>query len=246
MHVKTSKKREPARGAKAKALATNSKSKNLHGAEEALSDDVTPPSQEFERQRLIHAAISPHTTSEELAQLARSKDPAIRAAVATSGKATLDVLRLLSHDPDVEVRRALARYAGPEIGKTLLDDPDHVVRGFGVQYASVKQLPALARDPSANIRGWVAYHEVVPLLLLRRLAKDEDPDVRRSVAGARRTSWGLLGMLQKDPDEAVRRIAGEALERGPRLCDCCGSDHITEKRPRASKVAASKRSRRPH
>ena len=261
--VKNAKKRATARSGTAKAVAAKQSGKTRSLAVNAKTGDRRPKKVDrkrpgpgkkaaarpepaapvFDQHRIPDAASLFRTSPERLLMLAQSADPAVRAAVASSGRAPQAAQELLARDPDVEVRRSMVRYAGRELGSLFLDDPDDVVRGFAVWTAPANRLPALAEDPSPLVRGRVAEHEAVTVELLRGLAADEDSDVREMVAGGRRTPWGLLGQLSVDPDDTVRRIASRELERGARLCDCCGLDHAAAAQSGNSAIEADVASR---
>jgi len=162
---------------------------------------------------------------EELTRMAASEDPAVRAKAAGNPNTPRGAKELLVRDPDVEVRRTLARMFGSELSECL-EDEDDVVRAYGVYGAPESRLASLARDPSASVRSCIADHPAVTLSILEMLARDKDPEVRASVASGQRTPRRLLHVLSRDPEERVRRVASRAVEGKPRLCDCCGLEHL--------------------
>jgi len=161
--------------------------------------------------------------------MARSEDRAMRVKAAQNRATPLAARDLLLKDPDVEVRRSLAHAWCRELSAVFLEDVDEVVRCIGARGADASRLPALAEDPSPSVRSNVANNPAVTAQLLERLARDEDGRVRADVAGSRRTPRRLLQMLTRDPETRVRRIASGALQGTPRLCDCCGLEHGSDK-----------------
>jgi len=227
--VKQGKKRAPARPVrKAKTKAKKPATKKTSTSSRTKAGrKPRGASRTLELQPLLDSAKVDYASEDKLERMARAGDPAVRALVAISPRAPRAALEILTKDDDVYVRRKLVRSSrlGRDLARQLLDDPDDEVRSKAVWSAAPGQLRDLGRDPSPLVRGEIAAHRDVTVPLLRTLASDHDQYVRQMVAIGGLTPWGILRQLSEDPDAQVWRLARLQLEKGSRLCDCCGKNH---------------------
>ena len=124
----------------------------------------------------------PTPRAEVLAELAKTRNPGVRALVAKSRFATPSLLELLVSDSDEAVRVAVADNMSTQLGA----------------------LSVLQRDSSSAVRRRVATRADMPVASLIELVADNAPDVRRAAALNANTPDRELTKLASDPDIDVR------------------------------------------
>lgn len=170
----------------------------------------TTPSWNDDRERL------PKPRADVLTELARARNPEVRAEVAKSDAATAPVLGALAKDSEHSVRLMVAGNSSTpvEVLQHLLRDDSSAVRGAALRN---KALPVDARatvvtDPEPEVRQQLAARTDTSVEVLGRLAHDDEPAVRVAVANNDNTPAELLAELAGDPNAEVRLAV--ALGRG--------------------------------
>lgn len=129
-------------------------------------------------------------TLEQLPDVARQGDPAVRTALAGSQRTPAAILEILAHDVNWWTRL------------TVAENPK----------CSGRLLAQLAHDPSINVRCAVASSPKAPATTLVQLARDATAHVRGAVASnVQRTPRAIIQQLLDDPNIMVQSRARVAL-----------------------------------
>lgn len=143
-----------------------------------------------------------------LSELAKARNPGVRAKVAASESAGPATLALLASDSVHYVRADVASNdcTPQNTLMLLLRDPSDDVWMKVLSRDSVPKqvLMAAAADRDSSVRQQVAAANATTADVLSQLAEDESPEVRRAVACNRNTSNQILSALASDPDDDVR------------------------------------------
>lgn len=202
----------------------------------------------------VERAQDPTTSPAELAELARSDDPAVQLAVARNGSAPEAALRSLATDGDTDVK--LAVLERPELPEEVLSllwtDLDAGVRSRVAGHPALpdsqaleivrsgivreklillerpvlgaEALDLLARDQSPAVREAVAYHDDASPEILERLAQDQETAVRIRVADHPETPPVTLHRLIEGGGPEVRLAVARNDRIGPETMEALSRD----------------------
>ncbi len=167
----------------------------------------------------IEQAQDPATSSSELAELARSGDPAIQLAVARNASTREDALRSLVTNGDSSVKLAvLERTELPDdIFTRLRTDGNPAVRLAVVGHPALPSSQALEVAKSGDVRDKLALLERPNLTggAMSLLARDDSPEVRAAVARNERVSTETLEHLALDSEPGVQAAVAANPETPP-------------------------------
>lgn len=142
---------------------------------------------------LVRKEAAANTKNETIiGELAKDKEPSVKAALADNGNIPDDIRQQLAKDDNPEVRKAVAtHYLSILTGKT----PDYVLE--------------LANDNDPMVRAEIAKNSDVNSHkdILDKLLKDPDTSVRVALASNDGISNNIIQQMKNDPDPLVKKAA---------------------------------------